>query len=85
MVSNVTAMAPQEAPEVTDGRALTTDRDRRQIARVGDVTDSEHYQAVSRVRRRIRENLREDIELLQENHPGLLEEIRELVCEDNHE
>lgn len=84
MVSNTTAMAPREVPEVTDGRALTTNRDRRQIARVGDATDSEHYQAVSRVRRRIRENLGEDIELLQENHPELLEEIRELVCEDNH-
>jgi len=75
-------MAPDsEVPEVTDGRALTTDRDREQIARAGDVTDSEHYQAVSRVRRRIDENLVEDVELLAEHHPELLGEVREVVCE----
>jgi len=71
-----------EIPAVTNGRALTTDRDRRQVARVEDVTDSEHYQAVSRVRRRIKENMAEDVELLQEHHPGLLEELRAIVCEN---
>lgn len=75
-------MAPtDEVPPVTDGRALTTDRDRKQIARAGGVTDSEHYQAVSRVRRRIRENMAEDVELLEEHHEGLLNELREVVCE----
>jgi len=76
-------MAPSESvPEVTDGRALTTDRDRRQIAKGGDTTDSERYQAVSRVRRRIDENLAEDVELLKEHHPELLDELREAVCDD---
>lgn len=75
------AMTDEPAvPEITDGRALTTDRDRRQIARKGDVTDSEHYQAVSRVRRRIRENLGDDVKLFEEHHAGLLEELRETVC-----
>jgi hypothetical protein len=75
-------MAPSESvPDVTDGRALTTDRDRRQIAKTGDTTDSERYQAVSRVRRRINENLAEDVELLEEYHPDLLAELREVVCE----
>lgn len=75
-------MAPtDDVPPVTDGRALTTDRDREQIARVDGVNDSEHYQAVSRVRRRIRENMKEDVELLQEHHQGLLDELREVVCE----
>lgn len=75
-------MAPtDEIPDVTDGRALTTERDRRQIAKVGDTTDSERYQAVSRVRRRINENLGEDVELLKEHHPELLEELREVVCD----
>jgi len=74
--------SPDEIPKVTNGRALTTDRDRNQIARAGDVTDSEHYQAVSRVRRRIRENMLEDIELLQKHHKGLLEELRETICEN---
>ena len=74
--------SPDDVPAVTDGRALTTDRDRNQIARVDGVSDSEHYQAVSRVRRRIRENMAEDVELLQEHHEGLLDELREIVCED---
>jgi transcriptional regulator of met regulon len=72
----------ESVPPVTDGRALTTDRDREQIAQVGDVTDSGHYQAVSRVRRRIGENLAEDVELLKEHHEELLKELREVVCEE---
>lgn len=75
-------MAPaDDVPSVTNSRALTTDRDRKQIARVEGVSDSEHYQAVSRVRRRLRENMAEDIELLREHHQDLLEELREVVCE----
>lgn len=66
---------------MTNGRALTTDRDRRHLARAGDADDSDHYQAVSRVRRRIRENIDEDVELLRENNPRLLEELRGIVCE----
>lgn len=75
-------MAPaDDVPSVTDSRTLMTDRDRRQIARIEGVSDSEHYQAVSRVRRRLRENMAEDIELLREHHQDLLEELREVVCE----
>jgi|AntDeeMetagen681_2_1112603.scaffolds.fasta_scaffold00190_3 hypothetical protein len=70
-----------DVPSVTDSRTLMTDRDRKQIARVEGVSDSEHYQAVSRVRRRIRENMAEDIELLREHHQGLLKELRDVVCE----
>jgi len=72
----------EEVPKVTNSRALTTDRDRNQIARIDEVTDSEHYQAVSRVRRRIKENMTEDIEILKQHHPNLLEELRDVVCED---
>ena len=75
-------MAPtDDVPSVTNSRTLMTDRDRRQIARIEGVSDSEHYQAVSRVRRRLRENMAEDIELLREHHQDLLEELREVVCE----
>ncbi|ELZ16073.1 hypothetical protein C477_16305 [Haloterrigena salina JCM 13891] len=72
---------PEDIPSVTNGRALTTDRDRRHLARAGDADDNDHYQAVSRVRRRIRENIDEDVELLQEHNPRLLEELRDVVCE----
>lgn len=71
-----------DPPPVTDGRALLTDRDRKQLAHGPDVSDQEHYQAVSRVRRRVRENLGEDIAILVENHDGLLEEVRDVVCQE---
>lgn len=74
-------MDPEDVPPVTDGRALTTDRDRRHLARAGGVSDSEHYQAVSRIRRRIRENMDEDVGLLSDHHPELLEELRAVVCD----
>lgn len=73
-------MVPEDVPPVTDGRALTTDRDRRHLARADHVSDSEHYQVVSRVRRRIRENLDDDVALLSEYHPNLLAELQDVVC-----
>ncbi|WP_114578542.1 hypothetical protein [Saliphagus sp. LR7] len=61
-------------------RALLTETEREQIA--GEHSDSRRYQATSRVRRRIEEELTQDIEVLEEHHPDLLEELREVVCED---
>jgi hypothetical protein len=63
-------------------RGLLTDTDREYIAREGDVTDSQHYQAISRVRNRIQEETPNDVEVLEEHHPELLAELREIVCED---
>jgi mRNA interferase RelE/StbE len=40
------------------------------------------YQAISRVRRRIHEEVVEEVALLREHHPELLEELQEVVCED---
>lgn len=61
---------------------LMTDTDREYVARRADVTDAQHYQAVHRVRSRI-EELPRDIEVLEEHHPKLLAELREIVCEDD--
>lgn len=63
-------------------RGLITDTEQNRIAGEGDVEDSKRYQAVSRVRRRINEQLPDEIELLEEHHPELLEELRDVVCED---
>ncbi|WP_076147122.1 hypothetical protein [Natrinema saccharevitans] len=62
-------------------RALLTETEREQIA--GEHGDSRRYQATSRVRGRIEDELTEDIEILQKHHPDLLEELRSVVCEDN--
>ena len=62
-------------------RALLTDRERELIEREEDSDDDLRYQAVSRVRRKIEDELTTDVELLEENHQQLYEELREVVCE----
>ena len=60
-------------------RALMTETDRRYIAGEDDVDDSKRYQAISRVRDRL-EELEDDIDVLEEHHPELLGELRDVVC-----
>jgi hypothetical protein len=63
-------------------RALMTDTEREQIA--GNVEDeNKRYQAISRVRDRF-DALENDVEYLEKHHEGLLEELREIVCENNN-
>ncbi|AXG11923.1 hypothetical protein [Haloplanus rubicundus] len=64
------------------GRAMMTEHEREQIAGEGD-DPQRRYEAVSRVRARIRDELTTDVELLKENHPELLDDLREVVCEDD--
>lgn len=60
-------------------RALLTETEREQIA--GKHGDNRKYQAASRVRRRIEDELTTDVEVLREHHPDLYNELREAVCE----
>lgn len=64
-------------------RALITETERRLIA--GEGEDQRRYEAVSRVRSRVNDELTTDIELLAEHHPDLLDELREVVCENDEE
>ena len=61
-------------------RALLTERDRELLA--DEAAGNRRYQAISEIRSRIQENLEEDIRMLEVHHPDLLEELREVVCED---
>lgn len=61
-------------------RAIMTTTDRKRISGESDVDDSKRYQAISRVRNRV-EELEKDVEILEEHHPDLLEELRQVVCE----
>jgi len=63
------------------GRALTTKTEREYLR--GEHGDQRKYEAKSRVRARIKEQLSEDVELLREHHPDLLEELRDVVCEED--
>lgn len=62
-------------------RALLTERDRELLT--NEEGGNRRYQAVSEIRSRINEELTTDIELLEEHHQELLEELREVVCEDD--
>lgn len=57
----------------------TTDRER--ITGEVTVSDEKRYQTIHRVRSRI-EELETDVDVLAEHHPELLEELRDVVCDE---
>lgn len=63
-------------------RALMTESERRRIAGQDNAEDVKRYQAISRVRNRIHDELTHDVEVLEENHTELLEELRKVVCDN---
>ena len=65
---------------MTESRGLITDTERERISGEADVEKKRKYEAVSRVRRRIRERLPVDMMILEKHHPQLLEELRGTVC-----
>jgi len=74
-------MPPDQQTGMAKSRALITDTEFDRISGEADVEDSKRYQAVSRVRKRIRDELPRDVDMLEEHHPELLEELRDVVCE----
>ncbi|WP_222912679.1 hypothetical protein [Natrinema sp. SYSU A 869] len=64
-------------------RAIMTDTDRAYISGEGNPSESQRMQSISRVRSRINDELTKDIDVLEEHHPELLEELREVVCEED--
>lgn len=73
----VTDGLPTMAKE--DYRALLTDREIEILKREAGVSDKYYYRVVSRVRDKI-ERLEADMEILDDNHDTLGEELRETVC-----
>jgi len=64
---------------MAQSRALITETEREHLA--GEHGDRRKYEATSRIRSRISDELTEDIAVLEEHHPDLLEEMRNVVCE----
>ena len=62
-------------------RGILTDREREIIRGDADVSDNYRYRVVSRIRTKI-ENIDEDVEILADNREDLLDELRDVVCED---
>ena len=76
-------MAATKTKHVTEeGRALLTDRERELLAGVNVDEKNYQYQAATRVRNKINDELPQDMEVLEEHHPELYEELREVVCDD---
>lgn len=61
--------------------AIMTEKDRERISGKSNDPDSKRYESTSRVRKRI-ETLETDVEVLEEHHAELLEELREVVCKE---
>jgi hypothetical protein len=62
-------------------RGLLTDREREILKGDADVSDNYQYRVVSRIRTKI-ENVEEDTDILAESREDLLEELRDVVCDD---
>lgn len=71
----------QTASRMGRYRAIMTETDREHIAGEGEPTDRQVDQSVYRVRLRINEELTQDIEVLREHRPDLLDELQEVVCD----
>jgi hypothetical protein len=62
------------------GRALLTEYEKESMR--GEHGDQRRYEARSRFRSRINENLVTELQFLAEEEPDLLDELREVVCND---
>lgn len=60
-------------------RAILTAREEEILRGEADVSDNYYYRVVSGVRGKIK-RLEHDLEVLDENHPKLANELREAVC-----
>lgn len=78
-------VAGNQIQTMARSRALVTGTEFDRISGRADVEDDKKYQAVSRVRKRIRDELPREMAMLEEHHPELLAELRDVVCEEPHD
>lgn len=69
-----------ENTSMARGRALLTDYEKESM--MGKHGDQPRYEARSRFRSRINENLKQEVRFLAKEEPDLLEELREVVCHE---
>ncbi len=62
-------------------RGLLTDREREIIKGEADVSDDYRYRVASRIRNKI-ERVDGDVSILEQHRADLLEELREVVCDE---
>lgn len=64
---------------MADYRALLTDRERDILAGEADVSQDYVYQIRHRVREKI-QRLGADVDILEDHHPDIAEEVLDVVC-----
>jgi len=62
-------------------RALLTETERERLSGDSDAEKQRIFESKSRVKKRIIEELPEDVEILSENHPEIFETLQSIVCE----
>lgn len=75
-------MPDSVSEQMAKRRALLTEAEREILGGDRDVKDNYRYSVESRVRTRVRNELRVDIETLREHYPEIFEEIQDMVCDD---
>lgn len=65
-----------------DYRAILTDREKEILRGDADVADSYYYRVITRVRDKI-EAIEDDLQILDEHHDTLGDELRGVVCKDD--
>jgi hypothetical protein len=78
------ATAEEPAMPEKDYRAILTDREKEILRGEADVSEKYYYRVVTRVRQKI-ELLEEDLEVLDDNHDSLGDEMRAVVCEEEED
>lgn len=73
-------MAVQNGGTMATGRGITTESEREYLR--GEHGDQRRYEAKSRIKKRIQEQVAEDVTVFAEETPELLDELREIVCND---
>lgn len=68
-----------KSSSMSEGRGLLTEKERDAIA--GELSDSYRYKTRSFLSNRI-EKLKKDVEVMDEHAPDLLEDLREVACDE---
>ena len=69
-----------DSNRMATGRALTTQTEREYLR--GEHGDQRMYEARSRLKARIEEQLAEDVELFEDDAPELLDLLQSVVCDE---
>jgi len=74
------ATAEKQPMPDKDYRAILTEREKEILRGDADVSEKYYYRVITRVRKKI-EALEADLQLLDEHHDSLGDEMRDVVCD----